>query len=88
MTARQAISKYGIPARQGVMEELKQLIKLQVFKFHKSDLLLDSRTANKGTLTRTAFVKVKFGPNGAFDKIKARLVGGGHRQKRYLYSET
>jgi hypothetical protein len=30
MTVRQAIDKYGIPARQAVMEELKQLIKLQV----------------------------------------------------------
>ena len=33
MTVRQAIDKYGIPARQAVMEELKQLIKLQVVKF-------------------------------------------------------
>ena len=86
MTVRQAIDKYGIPARQAVMEELKQLIKLQVLKFHKPDLL-DPRTA-KGILPSKTFVKVKFDPNGAFDKIKARLVGGGHRQKRYLYSET
>ncbi len=86
MTVRQAIDKYGIPARQAVMEELKQLIKLQVLKFHKPDLL-DLRTA-KGILPSKTFVKVKFDPNGAFDKIKARLVGGGHRQKRYLYSET
>ena len=35
------------------------------------------------------FIKPRFDPNGEFDKIKARLVGGGHRQKRYLfYSET
>jgi hypothetical protein len=86
MTVRQAIDKYGIPARQAVMEELKQLIKLQVLKFHKPDLL-DPRTA-KGILLSKTFVKVKFDPNGAFDKIKARLVGGGQRQKRYLYSET
>ncbi len=86
MTVRQAIDKYGIPARQAVMEELKQLIKLQVLKFHKPDLL-DQRTA-KSILPSKTFVKVKFDPNGAFDKIKARLVGGGHRKKRYLYSET
>jgi hypothetical protein len=86
MTVRQAINKHGIPARQAVMEELQQLIKLQVLKFHKPDLL-DPRTA-KGILPSKTFVKVKFDPNGAFDKIKARLVGGGHRQKRYLYSET
>jgi hypothetical protein len=34
------------------------------------------------------FVKPKFDPDGEFDKIKARLVEGGNRQKRYLYSET
>jgi hypothetical protein len=49
--------------------------------------LLDPRTA-KGILSSKTFVKVKFDLNGAFDKIKARLVGGGHRQNRYLYSET
>ena len=86
MTVRQAIDKYGTPARQAVMEELKQLIKLQVLKFHKPDLL-DPRTA-KNILPSKTFVKVKFDPTGAFDKIKARLVGGGHRQKRYLYKET
>ena len=68
------------------MEELKQLIKLQVLKFHKPDLL-DPKTA-KSVLPSKTFVKVKYDPTGAFDKIKARLVGGGHRQKRYLYKET
>ena len=86
MTVRQAIDKYGTQAKQAVMEELKQLIKLQVLKFHKADLL-DPRTA-KNILPSKTFVKVKFDPTGAFDKIKARLVGGGHRQKRYLYKET
>ena len=44
MTVRKAIHKCGTPAKQAVMEELKQLIKLQVLKFHKPDLL-DPRTA-------------------------------------------
>ena len=44
MTVRQAINQYGNPARQAVMEELKQLIKLQVLKFHKPDQL-DPKTA-------------------------------------------
>ena len=70
------------------MDELKQLIKLQVLKFHKP-YLLDLRTA-KGIILPSSktFVKVKFDPNGAFDKLKARLVGGGHRQKRYLHNKT
>jgi hypothetical protein len=31
---------------------------------------------------------VKFDANNISEKIKAQLVGGGHRQKRYLYSES
>ena len=40
MTVRQAIDKYGIPARRAVMDELQQLIKLNVLKFHKPDHLI------------------------------------------------
>jgi hypothetical protein len=87
MTVRQAIDKYGIPVRQAVMDKLKQLIKLQVLKFHKP-YLLDLRTVKGIILPSKTFVKVKFDPNGAFDKLKARLVGGGHRQKRYLHNKT
>jgi hypothetical protein len=54
------------------MEVLKQLIKLRVLKLHKPDLI-DPRTA-KGILPGKTFVKVKFDPNGTFDRIKARLV--------------
>ena len=86
LTVRQAIDKYGNPARQAVMNELRQLINLKVLKFLKPDLL--DPTTLKGILPSKMFVKPKFDPDGEFDKIKARLVGGGHRQKRYLYSET
>ena len=86
MTVRQAIDEYGIPARKAVMDELRQLIKLKVLRFQKPDML-DPATL-KGILPSKTFVRVKYAPDGAFEKIKARLVGGGHRQKRYLYSET
>ena len=33
-------------------------------------------------------MKPKFKPDGEFDKLKARLVGGGHRQLRNLYTES
>jgi len=86
MTVRQAIDKYGEKARKAVMDELKQLINLKVFKFvkaHEVDpIILKSRVPSK------TFVKIKFDPNGMFEKIKARLVGGGHKQRRDLYSES
>ena len=33
------------------------------------------------------FVKEKFTASGAFDKIKSRLVAGGHRQDARLYKD-
>jgi len=86
MTVRQAIDKYGDKARKAVTDELQQLIKLKVLKFvkaHEIDpIVLKSRLPSK------TFVKIKFDAAGLFEKIKARLVGGGHKQKRYLYSES
>ena len=86
MTVRQAIDEYGTAARKAVMDELKQLIRLKVLKFHKPDQL--DPTTLKSRLPSKTFVRVKFDANNVFEKIKARLVGGGHRQKRYLYSES
>ncbi len=83
MTVRQAIDKYGIPARRAVMDELQQLIKLNVLKFHIPDQIHPSILKNR--LPSKTFVKVKFDSNNEFEKIKARLVGGGDRQKRHLY---
>lgn len=34
------------------------------------------------------FLKQKYKPNGDLDKLKARLVAGGHRQHFALYSDT
>ena len=33
------------------------------------------------------FLKEKYNPEGAFEKLKARLVAGGHKQNRDLYTE-
>ena len=34
------------------------------------------------------FFKEKYTPSGEFDKLKARLTSGGHRQDRHLYSTS
>ena len=34
------------------------------------------------------FLKEKFKPSGAFDKLKSRLVAGGHHQDRSLYRDS
>jgi hypothetical protein len=86
MTISEAIDRFGDPAKQAVINELQQLIRLNVFKFHDPNLLTPKQL--KARIPSKTFVKPKYFPNGLFNKIKARLVGGGHRQKRYLYTEN
>lgn len=44
----------------------------------------------KGVISSKLFTKAKYSPDGEFEKWKARLVAGGHLQKRedYTYAET
>ncbi len=86
MTIAEAIDRFGDPAKQAVISELQQLIRLNVFKFQDPNLLTPKQ--RKARIPSKTFVKKKYFPNELFNKIKARLVGGRHRQKRYLYTEN
>ena len=45
--------------------------------------------AQKGRAIRSLlFFKEKYKPDGTFDKLKARLVAGGHMQDRSVYSQS
>jgi hypothetical protein len=87
MTISETIVRFGDPAKQAVISELQQLIRLNVFKFHDPNMPLTPKQL-KARIPSKIFVKQKYFPNGLFNKIKSRLVGGGHRQKRYLYTEN
>jgi hypothetical protein len=52
---------------------------------HRSDLSL---TEQKSIINSLAFLKQKYKPDGTTDKVKARLVAGGHMQDETLYSDT
>ena len=55
MTVRQAIDKYGIATRKAIMDELTELIRLKVLRFHKPDQL-DPKT-HKSRLPSKTTVK-------------------------------
>ena len=74
MTISEAIDRFGDPAKQAVIGELQQLIRLNVFKFHDPNLLTPRQL--KARIPSKTFVKPKYFSNGLFNKIKARLVGG------------
>ena len=68
MTISEAIDQFGDPAKQAVINELQQLIRLNVFKFHNPNLLTPKQL--KARIPSKTFVKPKYFPNGLFNKIR------------------
>ena len=64
-----------------VLEELRNLIKTDVFKF------LDPANSVKSVIPSKMFLTPKKLLNDSIDRMKARLVAGGHRQDRSMYRE-
>jgi hypothetical protein len=87
MTVQQGLTMHGDAAIKSIKKELQGILDKQSFlpvRLSKRDLI-----KLKGRLIPSKmFLKEKFLPNGAFDRLKARLVGGGHRQDRDLYPDT
>ena len=78
LTVKEAISEYGKAALTPVINELMQMIKKQVW------VPVHTRDAKRAIRSKM-FLKVKKNSEGIFEKIKARLVAGGHMQDRSLY---
>lgn len=84
-TVRDALAEYNEAALDAIIAELRQMLSFPTFE------AIDWRNLSKEQLKQRIpskmFIKLKYLANGDFDKIKARLVAGGHRQDRSLYSE-
>ena len=63
--------------RQAVIDELQQMQNMGVLTPWASSTPLP---ADKIVLPSSIFVKVKYTAQGNFDKVKARLVAGGHKE--------
>jgi hypothetical protein len=66
-----------------VIEELKQMIDKEVWRGVKWKTL--SQKQRHKIIHSFLFLKEKFSPDGEFDKLKARLVGGGDKQDKNIY---
>jgi hypothetical protein len=64
-------------AIESIMKELAQLLDKKVFV-----PLLPGTHLNKKTIRSFMFLKEKYLSSGLFDKLKSRLVAGGHEQDR------
>ena len=75
--------KHGDLADSAVTVELVQMLEKEVWKGVKfSDL---SYKQKKKIIHSFLFLKEKYLPSGEFDKLKARLVGGGDQQDKDIY---
>eukprot|EP01030_Chromulinospumella_sphaerica_P034280 gene34280-biopygen3340 len=77
--------KFPDQAKTSLDSELSQLLKKGVFEaIHPDDLSPEERARR---IPSFAFLKKKYDAQGNFDKIKTRLVAGGHRQDKDLYPD-
>ena len=83
---RIAVEEYGEEGKEAINKELKSMLDKDVFR--PTTTLELSTIHNKSIIPSLIFIKQKFKPNGKPDKVKARLVAGGHRQDRSLYPDN
>jgi hypothetical protein len=72
-------------AEQSILNELKSIHGKGVIQGVKINDL--TPVERKSILPSKLFLKEKFSPGGEFEKLKSRLVGGGHRQDRRIYEQ-
>jgi len=76
-----AIEQHGDAAEVAVKDELQQMLDKGVFE--------PAAVHAKGDrIPSFMFLKAKYKADGSFDKIKARLVAGGHKQDRDLIERS
>jgi len=82
MTIQESLKKYSTEALASIFAELSQMVDKEVFHPVQA-----SSVDRKKVIPSSMFLKEKLDLQGVLEKIKARLVGGGHRQIRELYDE-
>jgi hypothetical protein len=86
MRLRQAMEIRGVlPAKDATKQELRQLVEKGCFRpIDESEINLLHKLQQR-ILPSKLFQKDEHKPDGTFDKLKARLVAGGHRQDHAEY---
>jgi len=87
LTAQKAKEMYGAQkVTDSMLAEITQQVQMDVWEVCKKKHL--SLDAIKRIIPCSLFLKEKLLPDGSFDKLKARLVAGGHRQDTSLYDDV
>ena len=83
MTVKDGISKLGDIAVDSIRKEMKQMCDKDVWEGVLINSLSPLQKSN--IITSSMFLKDKYTAEGKFDKLKSRLVAGGHLQDRDIY---
>ena len=85
LTIKQGVDEFGDLALTAISGELKQMLTKKVWRpVHWKEMTAIER---KRVIPSSMFLKEKKDSAGKTEKIKARLVAGGHRQDKTLYSD-
>lgn len=84
-TVKSALAEHEDAALDAIVKELRSMLNAPTFE------AVDPATLSweqlKKRIPSKMFIKLKYLANGDFEKIKARLVAGGHRQDRTGYTD-
>jgi hypothetical protein len=83
MTVKQGLTQFGDVATESIVKEMSQCVDKDVFQGEFYDKL--SPEEKKSVITSNMFLKEKFLADGMFEKLKSRIIAGGHLQDREIY---
>jgi len=85
LTVKSALAEHEDAALDAIVKELRAMLNAPTIE------AVDPATLSweqlKKRIPSKMFIKLKYLANGDFEKIKARLVAGGHRQNKASYTE-
>jgi hypothetical protein len=85
VSVAEALLTRGDAAQDMITAELRQMVTRMVWTPVHTHQLTD---LERGRIIRSSmFLEEKFFPTGEFEKLKARLVAGGHMQNKNLYED-
>jgi hypothetical protein len=86
ISVNKGLREYGQDGLVAMFKEIQQIDQKGSFIGVKASDL--SKEQLRRAIRSQLFFKAKYLPNGEFDKLKARLVAGGHMQDRELYDDV
>jgi hypothetical protein len=85
ISVKKAVQQYGDRAGAVIRDEMQNMLTREVWHPVLRSNLTGAQA--KAIIRSSMFIKEKLTPQGVFDKLKARIVGGGDQQDRSLYKD-